>query len=102
MRIARFAFVLLAVVVMAQPVFACWECQDDCVFVLGSSDGCRPLPSGCTTARPCGQAARATQAAAEWSIASVEVTHSTPAAAPARKDSRVVVASAAPRPTNVR
>jgi hypothetical protein len=30
------------------------------------------------------------------------VTHSTPAAAPARKDSRVVVASAAPRPTNVR
>lgn len=102
MRIARFAFVLLAVVVMAQPVFACRECVDDCVVMPGHTAGCRFTINGCTVGTPCLQPERETQAAAQWSIASVEVTHSTPAAAPARKDSRVVVASAAPRPTNVR
>jgi len=101
MRIARLLFVLLALVVMAQPVFACRECLDDCVSMPGHTDGCRFLITGCTTGTPCLRPEKEVQAAAQWSVASVEVTHSTPAAAPARAASRIVVASAN-IPTNVR
>jgi hypothetical protein len=101
MRIARLLFVLLALVVMAQPVFACRECLDDCVLMPGPTGGCHFTIDGCTSGIPCSGPGHQDQAAAQWSVASVEVTHSTPAAAPARIASRIVVASAA-IPTNVR
>lgn len=101
MRIARLSFVLLALVVMAQPVFACRECLDDCVLIPGPTSGCRFTIDGCTSGLPCAGPGHTVQAAAQWSVASVEVTHSTPAAAPARAASRIVVASAS-IPTNVR
>ncbi len=46
MRIARFVFLAVAVIVIAQPVFACKDCYDDgsgdsyCALVVGDSWGC--------------------------------------------------------------
>ena len=102
MRIARLLFVLLALVVMAQPVFACRECLDDCVIMPSPTSGCRFTISGCTSGLPCLRPEKQVQAAAQWSVASVEVTQSTPAAAPARIATRVAVASAAVVNTNIR
>ena len=103
MRTFRFALALLAVAVMAQPLFACRECIDDCVIVSGHTDGCRFTQDGCTTGTFCLRPEKQIEAAAQYSVASVEVTHSTPAAAPARETARPVVASIAPaHHTNIR
>jgi len=96
MRMVRIALALVAIVVMAQPVFACRECTTDCNIVNYHTDGCRFTQDGCTTGTPCFSPDRENPAAAQWTVASVEVTHSTPAATPARQASRPVVASAAP------
>jgi hypothetical protein len=96
MRKFRFTLAILAIVVMAQPLFACRECTTDCNIVSGHTDGCRFTQDGCTTGTPCLRPEKQIEAAAQYSVASVEVTHSAPAAAPARETARPVVASIAP------
>ena len=84
MRITRLLLVLTALIILAQPVFACRECTflGECEFgVPPPTDGCRFTPDGCTDGLPCnGFSATAAVPAlsAQWRIVSVEVKQTSP------------------------
>ena len=74
-RLVRSILVLTLLLVAAQPLFACPICSFQGPCVWGGGHRCKPTVDGCQDGMPCGGGGLTEPLAAEFTIASVEVTH---------------------------
>ncbi|HEX7150831.1 MAG TPA: hypothetical protein VF618_05030 [Thermoanaerobaculia bacterium] len=95
MRIARYVLIVLVVLAVAQPMFACTYCDftGNCEWTQESTPRCKLTRDGCTNGLMCIGSAGISAIAAEYQIASVEVKHEGKPAV-AKKAAQPVVAEA--------
>ena len=75
-RMVRSLLVLTVLLVVAQPTFACLVCNWDGNCIWGSGPKCKFLiGGGCTDGAHCGGVAPTDPLAADYRIASVEISH---------------------------
>lgn len=74
-RIARSLLVLTVLLVVAQPMFACVICDWTGNCTWGGGNRCKVEEGGCGDGPPCGGGGLTEPLAAEFRIASVEISH---------------------------
>ncbi len=98
MRFVSKLLLLVTLLLVAQPLLACLECQaPSCAWVPPPNAKCKPTQDGCIDGNTCtGSFAPAEPMALQWEVASVEVTRPDQPAEKTEETKTVVAEAAVP------